>query len=196
MADADFEVGACLGRVRAGDEDAARELVETHYSLVVRVVRGRLPRAVSEEDLIQEIFIKMFSRLEQYRGEVPFSHWLSRIAVTTCLDHLRRQYRRGEWRMADLSEEEARVIEECCSSAAAPDDAVDALAARELALKLLNQLPPKDRMIVSMLDMEGRSVAETSELTGINYALVKVRAFRARRKLRKLMLQWQKERKV
>lgn len=196
MADADFEVVACLARVRDGDDVAARELVDHHYPLVLRVVRARLPRSVAEEDLAQEIFIKMFTRLEQYRGEVPFSHWLSRIAVTTCLDHLRAQYRRSEWRLADFSEDEARVIEQCCADESASGGAVDAVAARELAQKLLDQLSHADRVVVSLLDMEGHSVAEVAQLTGMNSTLVKVRAFRARRKLKKLMLQWEKEKKI
>lgn len=195
MADTDVEMVACLARVRAGDEAAARELVDRHYPLVMRVVRGRLPRAVSEEDLAQEIFIKMFMRLEQYRGEVPFAHWVSRIAVTTCLDHLRAQFRRPEWRLADLGEEEIRIIGECCADNST-QTAFDVMAAKELTQKLLDHLSPKDRLIVSLFDMEGWSIAEIAQLTGINATLVKVRAFRARRKLRKLMLRWKKENKI
>lgn len=196
MEPADFDVAACLGRVRAGDESAARELVDQHYPLVIRVVRGHRPRAILEEDLAQEIFVKMFTKLEHYRGDTPFSHWLSRVALTTCLDHLRVQYRRGEWRMADLGEDEARAIEECFADGSTREGAIDALAAKELAGKLLEQLPPKDRVVVTLIDMEGRSVAETAEATGMSQTLVKVRAFRARRKLRSVMEKWRKEKKI
>lgn len=196
MEEAHFEMVASLARVRAGDDAAARELVEHLYPLVIRVVRGHRPRAMAEEDLAQEIFMKMFSRLDQFRGEVPFEHWVSRIALTTCIDHLRSQYRKPEWRMADLGEEEAQFLEECCTPDAAASGMVESVAARELAGKLLEFLSPKDQVVVTMLDMEGRSVAEVSQVTGINSALVKVRAFRARRKLRQIMLRWQKEKKV
>lgn len=196
MEDADFKMVACLERVRAGDESAARELVEQVYPVVVRIVRSHRLRAVSEEDLTQEVLIKMFARLEQYRQEVPFTHWVSRIAVTTCLDHLRAQYRRPEWRLSDLSEDEARYLEECFTGDDTVAEPGASLAARELADKLLAYLPPKDRVVITLLDMEGRSVAETAQLTGMNGTLIKVRAFRARRKLRQLMMQWQKEKKI
>lgn len=199
MEDAHAEMVACLARVRAGDETAARELVEQLHPLVLRIVRGHRPRAVPEEDLVQEVLIKMFTRLEQYRAQVPFEHWVSRMALTTCLDHLRSQYRRPEWRMADLTEDEARYLDDCCVAEA---DSVttrepgDSLAARELAGKLLDHLSPDDRMVVTLLDLEGHSVKDVAQMTGMNGTLVKVRAFRARRKLRKLMERWQQENKV
>lgn len=196
MEDAHAEMVACLARVRGGDEAAARELVDRVYPLVLRVVRGHRPRAVTEEDLAQEVLIKMFTRLDQYRQEVPFEHWVSRIALTTCLDQLRAQYRRPEWRLADLSEEESRYLEECCTADTEVEAPGQAMAARELAQKLLDQLKPKDRVIVTLLDLEGHSIAEVSELTGMNGTLIKVRAFRARRKLRRLMEQWRKEKKI
>ena len=90
-ADETFDLGACLERVRARDQLAARNLVEHLHPLVIRIVRAHLPRRVLEEDLEQEVFMKMFTRLEQYQGNVPFTHWVSRIAVTTCIDHLRAQ---------------------------------------------------------------------------------------------------------
>jgi RNA polymerase sigma factor (sigma-70 family) len=180
-----FDLVGCLARVRAGNQAAARELVEQLYPMVIRIVRARLPRRVPEEDLAQEIFLKMFSRLEQYQGAVPFPHWVSRIAVTTCIDHLRAQQRRPEYRMADLSENEAAMIDAVMTNdgAVAPDDALEA---HELVHKLLGQLKPEDRLVVQMLDLEQKTIAEISKLTGWNTSLVKVRAFRARRKLHKL----------
>ncbi|HZP60291.1 MAG TPA: RNA polymerase sigma factor [Opitutaceae bacterium] len=185
MADETFDLAGCLERVRRRDQAAARELVDHLYPLVIRIVRAHLPRRVSEEDLAQEIFLKMFTRVEQYKGNVPFTHWVSRIAVTTCIDQLRAQKRRPEFRWADLSENEAEVLDNVLTSErdVAPDDA---LAAHELVHKLLDQLKPEDRMVVQMLDLEQRSIAEISQLTGWNQSLVKVRAFRARGKLKKL----------
>jgi len=91
--DQSFDVVHCLDRVRQRDQAAARELVEHLHPLVIRIVRSHLPRRVAEEDLVQDIFLKMFTRLEQYQGAVPFPHWVSRIAVTTCIDQLRAQKR-------------------------------------------------------------------------------------------------------
>jgi len=126
----------------------------------------------------------MFSRLEQYKGEVPFTHWVSRIAVTTCIDQLRAQKRRPELRWADLSETETQVLDAVITNEndVAPDDAV---AAKELIHKLLELLKPEDRLVIQYLDLEQKSIAEISELTGWNPTLIKVRAFRARRKLQR-----------
>jgi len=180
-----LDLPGCLALVRAGDQAAARELVEYLYPQVIRIIRRHLPRRVLEEDLAQEIFMKMFSRMDQYNGAVPLPHWVSRIAVTTCIDHLRAQKRRPEFRWADLSEKEAEVLDAVITNEreVAPDDAVEA---HELVHKLIAQLKPEDQLVIRMLDLEQRTLIEISEHTGWNKSLVKVRAFRARRKLRKL----------
>jgi len=179
-----IDLPRCLERVRQRDQAAARELVDHLYPLVIRIVRSHLPRRVAEEDLAQEVFLKMFSRLEQYQGNVPFPHWVSRIAVTTCIDQLRAQKRRPELRWADLSETEAEVLDNVITS----DHDVaanDSLAARELVDKLLAELSPDDQLVIRLLDLEQKSVAEIVELTGWGNSMIKVRAFRARRKLQK-----------
>lgn len=180
-----FDLPACLARVRGRDQSAARELVDHLYPLVIKIVRAHLPRRVPEEDLAQEVFMKMFTRLDQYQAAVPLTHWVSRIAVTTCIDHLRAQQRRPEFRWADLSENEVHMLEQAAATdgEVAPDEA---MAARELVDKLLGQLRPEDQLVVRLLDLEQLSVAEVSARTGWNGSLVKIRAFRARRKLRKL----------
>lgn len=192
MADETIDLAACLDRVRRRDEAAARDLVEHLYPLVIRIVRSHLPRRVAEEDMAQEVFLKMFTRLNQYQGAVPFTHWVSRIAVTTCIDQLRAQKRRPEFRWADLSEKEAEVLDAVLIDESEPA-ANDSVAARELVGKLLEQLKPEDRLVLQLLDIEQRSVKEISERTGWNPSLVKVRAFRARRKLRKLFQELQRK---
>jgi RNA polymerase sigma factor (sigma-70 family) len=192
--DEPFDFAGCLERVRARDQAAARQLVEQLYPQVIRIVRSHLPRRVAEEDLSQEIFLKMFTRLDQYQGAVPFPHWVSRIAVTTCIDQLRAQKRRPEFRWADLPEEQADMLDNVMTDQrdTAPGEA---LAARELVEKLLAQLKPEDQMIVRMLDLEQKSLAEISAITGWNQTLIKVRAFRARRKLQKFFKDLQQQEK-
>lgn len=187
-----FDLVGCLARVRQHDQVAARELVDHLYPLVIRIVRAHLPRRVPEEDLAQDVFLKMFTRLEQYQGAVPFPHWVSRIAVTTCIDQLRAQKRRPEFRMADLSEKEAEVLGNVMTN---ENDvaANDAIAAHELVHKLLTQLKPADQHVIRLLDLEQKSIAEISEITGWNQSLIKVRAFRARRKLQKLFQELQRK---
>lgn len=187
-----FDLAGCLERVRQRDQGAARELVEHLHPMVIRIVRARLPRRVAEEDLTQEIFLKMFSRIAQYQGNVPFGHWVSRIAVTTCIDHLRAQKRRPEFRWADLSENEAEVLDAVLTSENEVS-AGDAMAAHELVHKLLGQLKPDDRMVLQLLDLEQKTLAEVHDLTGWNITLIKVRAFRARRKLQKLFEELKKK---
>jgi RNA polymerase sigma-70 factor, ECF subfamily len=174
-----------VARVRDdGCQDSARTLVEQLFPMVLRIVRAHLPRRSSEEDLCQEVFMKTFARIEQWRGQLPFAHWVSRVAVTTCLDALRWQKRRPELRWADLSETEAEVLDNLLHDERDTMSG-DAVGARELAHKLLATLKPADRLVLTMMDMEGRSVADVQAATGWSATLVKVRAFRARRKLRK-----------
>lgn len=186
MADETFDVAACLARVRRHDDDAARALVGHLFPLVMKIVRSHLPTRAAEEDLAQEVFIKMFQRLEQYaaRDAVPFEHWVSRLAVTTCLDALRAQKRRPELRHADLSEAEAAWLEFFTNTAAA-EPASDGETARIAMQKLLATLPPDDRLLLQWLDLEGKPVREIAQLTGWGVSMIKVRAFRARRRLRK-----------
>jgi RNA polymerase sigma factor (sigma-70 family) len=192
-----IDVPTCLAQVRAGDDDAARALVEHLYPLVIKIVRAHRPRRTAEEDLAQEVFMKMFSRLDQYHGRdgVPLEHWVSRVAVTTCLDALRSELRRPEWRWADLGEGERAWVEFFVGEepAAAPGDAH---SAKEATDRLLSLLAPDDRLVLTLLDLEERSVAEISSLTGWGRSAVKVRAFRARQKLRKHALQLRKESKL
>ncbi len=194
MLDEDFDLAGCLAQVREQNQAAARSLVEHLYPMVIRIVRSHLPRRVLEEDLAQDIFLKMFSRFQQYKGVVPFTHWVSRIAVTTCIDQLRAQKRRPELRWSDLGETEVAVLEATMEDKS-QDSLVDSIAAKELVHKMLDTLPPKDRALMILIDLEGRSLKEASEMTGWSENLIKVRAFRARKKLQKAFKQLQQEEK-
>ena len=174
-----------LERVRQGDQEAARALVEELSPLVFRIVRSHLPRRAAEEDLAQEVFLKLFTRIDRYRPrpDVPFEHWVSRLAVRTCLDQLRAERRRPEVRWADLPGGEASWMEYLLSVKAAPPEASPE-AARETLERLMQGLSPEDRLVIGLLDLEGHPVKRVSALTGWSGPLVKVRAFRARRRLR------------
>lgn len=187
MATAEFDMKQCLVKVRGHDQEAARALVEVLYPLVIRIVRSHLPTRSAEEDLAQEIFLKLFSKLDQYqeRAGIGFEHWVSRLAVRTCLDALRAESRRPELRMADLSEDQSAMLDFVVGSETAPPESAPG-PVRELLEKMLSQLPPHDRLVIHLLDLEERSVKEIAAVTGWSVALVKVRAFRARRKLRKI----------
>jgi RNA polymerase sigma-70 factor, ECF subfamily len=177
------EVTALVQAALADDEDAARELVRHLYPLVAKVVRSHRPRRTSEEDLCQMIFIKVFRNLSSFSGEVPLEHWVSRIAVNTCLNQIASEKVRPEVRHADLSEDEEAVIQQLTSSAEElnPDKR---FAARELVEHLLQSLKPAERLVIDLLYLQGRSVDEVRQLTGWSGSLVKVRAFRARQKMK------------
>ncbi|MHB9008257.1 MAG: RNA polymerase sigma factor, partial [Limisphaerales bacterium] len=106
MQDEVWDAADCIARVRAGDEDAARTMLQRLYPLVLKLVRAHLPRRCSEEDLVQSVFLKVFSKLGTFSGTVPLEHWVSRIAVNTCFNELDRERVRPELRWEDLSEEE------------------------------------------------------------------------------------------
>ena len=184
MPEPEFDVTTCVERVRRRDEDAARALFRHLYPLVARLVRSHLPRRTSPEDLVQTVFMKIFANLDSFSGTVPLEHWVSRIAINTCLNQLAAERVRPELRWADLSEEQTQVLE---SVTAGPEelDPLQNLASREIVEKLLAQLAPADRLLMTLLHLEGRSVEEVRQITGWNVPVIKVRAFRARRKLRK-----------
>jgi RNA polymerase sigma-70 factor (ECF subfamily) len=177
-----FELDECLRRVAQGDGQAARALVARCHPLVAKLVRAHRPRSIGADDLEQEVFQKMFAMLPRYtaRDGQLFEHWLARLCVRTCRDLLRGEARRAdnlplssgaqEW-LGSLADERQAPVE-------------DALAARELVEALLAQLPPQDRLVLTLLDLEQRSSAEIAALTGWSRTLIKVRAFRARMRLR------------
>jgi RNA polymerase sigma factor (sigma-70 family) len=179
----DLDAGALVEAALRNDDEAARELVRRLYPLVAKLVRAHRPRRTAEEDLCQMIFIKVFQKLSQFSGKVPLEHWVSRIAVNTCLNQIEAEKARPELRYADLSEEEQAVVENLATSARelAPDER---LASRQLVEHLLGLLKPVERLAIDLLYLQGRSVEEIRKITGWSVPLIKVRAFRARQKMK------------
>jgi len=165
------------------DDEAARELVRRLYPLVAKMVRAHRPRRTSEEDLCQMIFIKIFQKLSQFSGKVPLEHWVSRIAINTCLNQIAAEKVRPELRHADLSAEEQAVVENLAASSdeLSPDQR---FASRQLVEHLLDLLKPAERLVIDLLYLQGCSVEEIRKITGWSTSLIKARAFRARRKMK------------
>jgi RNA polymerase sigma-70 factor (ECF subfamily) len=179
----DLDAGALVDAALRNDDEAARELVRRLYPLVAKLARAHRPRRTDEEDLCQMIFIKVFQKLSQFSGKVPLEHWVSRIAVNTCLNQIEAEKTRPELRYADLSEEEQAVVENLVTSPRepAPDEQ---LASRQLVEHLLGLLKPVERLAIDLFYLQGRSVEEIRKITGWSVALIKVRAFRARQKMK------------
>src|SRR2546430_10971770 len=179
----DSHASALVQAALQHNDEAARALVRQLYPLVAKIVRAHRPRRTDEEDLCQMIFIKVFQKLSQFSGKVPLEHWVSRIAVNTCLSQIESERVRPELRNADLSDEEQAVVENLAASSEelAPDRQ---LASRQLIEHLLQMLKPVERLVIDLLYLQGRSVEEIHKITGLGTAAIKVRAFRARQKMK------------
>ncbi|MFO1500905.1 MAG: sigma-70 family RNA polymerase sigma factor [Verrucomicrobiota bacterium] len=179
-----LEDAVWVERVQKGDEEAARALVQRLYPTVMKSVRCHLSRQGSVEDMTQTVFAKIFAKLHQFSGLVPLEHWVSKITINTCLSQLSREKARPEARMSDLSEEDEVLVQRLLSTEG-DLPAEQAVEARELLEKLLAQLRPDERLVVTLLHLEERSTQEISACTGWSISRVKVKAFRARNKMRK-----------
>jgi RNA polymerase sigma-70 factor, ECF subfamily len=191
MAD-DVDARELVASALRDDEEAARALVRHLYPLVAKIARAHRPQRTAEEDLCQMIFIKMFQNLGQFSGKVPVEHWVSRIAVNTCRNAIAAERVRPELRRADLTEEQEAVVD----SLAATDEEIgpdQQLASRDLVERLLATLKPAERFLVDLMYLQGKSVQEIATMTGWSKPLVKVRAFRVRRKLKEHLSRLQKE---
>ena len=180
------DVAALVAAALQDDNEAARALVRHLYPLVAKMVRAHRPRRTAEEDLCQMIFIKMFQKLPQYSGAVPLEHWVSRIAINTCLNQIAAEKVRPELRRADLSEEQAAVVD----NLAVTSEEIGAdrqLAARDLVANMLSALKPAERLVIELQYLQEKSVDEIRAVTGWSKAVVKVRAFRARQKLKAVL---------
>ena len=174
-----------ISAVLKGDCASFEPLVTKYQGRVFATARRYARRESEVEDIVQEVFIKAFQKLSGFRGEAPFEHWLMRLAVRTCYDLLRSHQRNRETAFTELTETETDWLEQFIVE---PDGASEhAEAARQLIEKVLSRLSPAARLVITLLEIEERPVKEIAELTGWSVPLVKVRAFRARAEMRKIM---------
>src|SRR5580700_3499406 len=180
-----------ISAARGGDPASFEPLVMKYQPRVFATARRYARRESEVEDIVQEVFIKAFQKLDGFRGEAPFEHWLMRLAVRTCYDFLRGHQRNRETAFTELSESESDWLDRFVVE---PDSASDdADAARELVEKVLSRLSPPARLVITLLEIEEKSVKEIAAVTGWSVPLVKVRAFRARAEMRKILGKISKE---
>ncbi|MEN8772457.1 MAG: RNA polymerase sigma factor [Akkermansiaceae bacterium] len=171
-----------LTRVRVGDEEAWRQLVDLLNPLVSKIIRNQVRRTMDHDDIAQEAFTKIFLKLDQFAGKQPFTHWVSRLTVNTCYDWLRRQKARPLVTYSDLGETQAEILEKNLTGQSGENK--ESLAAmRELLDRLISTLKPREQIVIRLLDLEEKSVQDVCDLTGWGDSKVKVTAMRARRKL-------------
>ncbi len=177
--DADMDDQADRADVAAtllGNAEAYRRLVERHQQAIARRMRRFARDRRSVEELVQDVFVQAFFSLGGYAGRAPVEHWLNRIATHVGYGYVKQVHKSG--RADDRGKlEDIAAAEEDPSA----QEAVDRLH------RVMERLSPRDRLVITLMYLEDRSVAETAELTGWSRAMVKVQAFRARSKLRKLM---------
>ena len=174
-----------IAAVLNGDVASFEPLVKKYQPRVFATARRYARRESEVEDIVQEVFLKAFQKLRSFRGDAPFEHWLMRLAVRTCYDFLRAHQRNRELSLSDISDEEGDWLERF---AANPSDAAEnAAAARELVERVLAQLSPAARLVLTLLEIEDRSLKEIAALTGWSVPVVKIRAFRARAEMRKCL---------
>jgi RNA polymerase sigma-70 factor (ECF subfamily) len=173
----------------AGDERAFEQLFIRHRYRVARIASRFFSRGERIEDIAQEVFTKVYFALPEYSSDrgASFLAWLGRITVNVCYDHLRHDRRRPENAIDSITEEEAVRLRARLRPAQIEADSEASLISRDLAAKLLANLNPDDRIVLALLDIDGCSVAEISEITGWSKSKIKVRTHRARASLRRIL---------
>jgi RNA polymerase sigma factor (sigma-70 family) len=171
---------------RAGDESAFAEIVRRYSPRVFRFASKFFRQRSVVEEAAQEVFMKAFTQLGSYEGRGSMEGWLTRITTNTCLNMLRSAKRRPELASADLSEDENTWLENQLGEVAAERhrSSERSFVAADLADRVLQDLSPDDRVVLTLIDGEDASVKEVAELTGWSESKVKVQAFRARRRMR------------
>jgi RNA polymerase sigma-70 factor (ECF subfamily) len=169
-------VDAALG----GDQLAFGELAARHKSRVFGLVSRFAGNSADLEDICQDVFIQAYFNLRQFRRESPFQHWILRIATFKCYDYLRRRKRERAGTSMDLLLESGFEPEAPRPRAIHPEV--------ERLHEALARLTPKERLVITLLELEDRTLREVAQLTGWSVGNVKIRAFRARASLAKLLL--------
>jgi len=172
-----------LERIRSGATDDFAEIVRRHQSRVFAILHRYERDAHRVEDLAQETFLKAWRALAQFDGRAPFEHWISRIAVRTALDHLRKEKRRqNEVALPELGEDALDWLR-----SGEEKSELDSRSTAEILELAMRELSPADRVVITMQELEGCSVKEIAAATGASGIAVRVRAMRAREKLKRAL---------
>jgi RNA polymerase sigma-70 factor, ECF subfamily len=180
-----------IAAVLKGDVASFEPLVEKYSPRIFAMARRYARRESEVEDIAQEVWLKAFEKLSSFRGEAPFEHWLMRLAVRICYDFLRGHQRSRETTFTELSEPEEDWLDRFFSQPESSEE--NAEAARQLVALVLEQLSPAARLVITLAEIEQLPMKEVARLTGWSVPLAKVRAFRARAEMRKVLSRIAKE---
>jgi RNA polymerase sigma-70 factor (ECF subfamily) len=179
------EEASLVRRVQAGDQLAFREIVERYQSKVFSIIYGILRNHNDAEDIAQQVFAKVYFSIRNFDFRSSVLTWVYKITVNECYDYLRKKRVRKLVYESDFSEEDALRME---ASDPAVDPAVPVdkrLAQQDLVMKLLDRVSEEDRTLILLKEVEGHSVEELAQMTGLNENTIKVKLFRTRQKLLK-----------
>ena len=175
--------GALVRRAQAGEEPAFREIVERYQSKVFSIIHGIVRQRNDVEDIAQQVFAKVYLSLKSFDFRSSLITWIYKITVNECFDYLRKKKVRKLVYESDLSEDEVRRVENSEPNVDRQAPADTSLAQRDYVVKLLSRVSEEERMLLVLKEVEGYSVEELAEQTGMNENTIKVKLFRARQKL-------------
>jgi len=175
--------GSLVRRAQAGEEAAFREIVEKYQSKVFSIIHGIVRHRNDVEDIAQQVFAKVYLSLKNFDFRSSLITWIYKITVNECFDYLRKRKVRKLVYESDLSEDEVRRVENTEPHVDRQTPADTHLAQRDYVVKLLDRVSEEERMLLMMKEVEGYSVEELAEKTGMNENTIKVKLFRARQKL-------------
>ena len=170
-------------RAQREDKEAFEELIRRHQHRVFAVAGGIVRRREDVEDVAQQVFVKAYFSLKRFDQRAAFSTWLYKITVNECWDMLRKRKVRPLVYEADLSEEQARQVISSAEKSKDEPDISERLEARQRVERLLDGLDERDRLMLILKEVEGFSIEEIAEVLDLNPNTVKVRLFRARRRV-------------
>jgi RNA polymerase sigma-70 factor (ECF subfamily) len=175
--------GALVRRAQSGDEAAFREIVERYQSKVFSIIHGIVRQRNDVEDIAQQVFAKVYFSLRNFDFRSSLITWIYKITVNECFDYLRKKKVRKLVYESDLSEDEVRRVENTEPSVDRTPPADENLARHDYVLKLLARVSEEERNLLMLKEVEGHSVEELAQMTGMNENTIKVKLFRARQKL-------------
>ena len=177
----DFEL---IKRAREGDGPAYNQIVQAYRRRILGTIARLIGRPEDVEDVGQEVFLRLYFSLDQLRTPEVFEPWLHRLTVNASYDYLRRQRRRGETRMADLSEQQVMFADAAAGSRRQETEQRNKRV-RELVDSLLSSVSEQDRILLTLKEIEGLSLKELEKIYHVNENALKVRLFRARQRVLK-----------
>jgi RNA polymerase sigma-70 factor (ECF subfamily) len=175
--------GALVRRAQEGDEAAFREILDRYQSKVFSIIHGIVRHRNDTEDIAQQVFTKVYFSIRKFDFRSSLITWIYKITVNECYDYLRKKKVRKLVYESDLSEDEVRRVENSEPAVDRKPPIDTDLARRDYLLKLLARVSEEDRMLLVLKEVEGHSVEELAEQTGMNENTIKVKLFRARQKL-------------